>query len=221
MFTYLVPLVPRNGRERTASFVLAAGLLCLVARSVAFGQAAFPLTPIGQQGAPSLSHLYLHFLMAQNRQDRLAAKWDEQGRDGSIVRKRFQERLGFTDEQFALVRSTAQRLEAELQAVDAQAKSICDADHAANPRVPGTPQTWRPIPPELKALKQQREDLIQSGVSALRNALGIEPTYRLDTFLQGWVTPKSVADSPHPRPTPEQIRQRMIEARRKTKGGQP
>lgn len=221
MLIKLVQLLFRNARDRAVRSVLGAALLCLLAGSLAFGQAANPMPPGAQQVPASLPHLYWHFLMLQNRQDRLAAQRLLLGEDGAIFRDRFQQRLGFTDTQFAPVRSTAQRLENELKAIDAQAKAIVDADHVVNPIVPGAPHTWRAIPPELRALKQQHESVIQSEVANLKTALGPELSARLDTFLQTWVTPKSVALAPHPRPTPDEVRQQMIEAKQKMKEAQP
>jgi hypothetical protein len=141
----VAPLLGKQGkgerRVRGISGVQTiAPLMLLLAGTLAFGQAGGPLLRDGQQVPPTLPHLYWHFLMVQNRLDQLAAKWDQEGKDGSMVRSRFQQRLGFTDAQFALVRSTAQRLESELKTVDAQAMAIINT---AGSMCTATGVAWR------------------------------------------------------------------------------
>jgi hypothetical protein len=101
-----------------------------------------------------------------------------------------------------------------LKGLDAQAKVIFDADRAANPVPSGTPGT-RPVPPELRALQEQHESLIQSEVASLKNALGPELAARLDAFLQTRTGHKLEPQAKHP--TTDELRQHLIEAAQKAK----
>ena len=116
----------------------------------------------------SLPHLYWHFLTVQNHLDQEAAKRQQEGKNGAWLREYFQQQLRFSDGQIALVRSTAQRLQTELEALDAQAKAIIDREHAARAQQASVSGSWGLVPDELKALDQKHEDLIQTEVSNLK-----------------------------------------------------
>jgi hypothetical protein len=153
---------------------------------------------------PSLPHLYWHFLLYQNHLDRAAAAHEQQRKDGNWLRNHFQQRLNFSDAQFAIVRQTAQRLEPELKEITSKAKVIIEADRAwarSNPSAfadssasgavtvgtVGGPRRVIPQTPgraQLKELQQQHEDMIQKEVSSLKTALGPELAAKLDNFLQ-------------------------------------
>jgi len=162
-----------------------------------------------------LPHLYWHFLLYQNHLDQAAAQREANGKDGAWLRDHFQKKLGFTDAQFAVIRSTARRLDGELKAVDAQAMAIINADHAANPLSPGTLPMWRAVPPELKALSQQHEALILSEVAGLKGTLGTDLAARLDTFLQTEVARNVTVQKFHHPSTPEEARQSLLQALQK------
>jgi hypothetical protein len=150
----------------------------------------------------SLAHLYLHFLLYQNHLDRAAAAREQQGKDGKWLSNHFQQRLGFTADQFALVRATAQRLEPELKDIKAQAVVIVQADRAwvqvhpeaSRSRLPvgdaaavGAAIRSAPVRPgwaKLKQLQQQQETTIQQEVETLKAALGPAPAAKLDNLIQ-------------------------------------
>ncbi|HMD83987.1 MAG TPA: hypothetical protein VKO18_04710 [Terriglobia bacterium] len=193
---------------------LAGTLLCVLVGVPALAQTSSPVPSKGQKVQAPLSHLYWHFLLYQNHLDKVATQREQQGKNGAWLRNHFQNELGFTDAQFAVVRATAQRLETELKGVDAQAKAIIDADHAAHRQQSGSPHTWRPVPPELKALQQQHEAVIQSEVSHLKGALGPDLAAKLDALLQSELARNvTVQRFHHPGPDPSVVRQRMLEAR--------
>lgn len=155
-----------------------------------------------KQQRPSVPHLYWHFLMYQNHLDRAAAAHEKQGKNGNWLRNHFQQRLGFTDEQFAPVRTSAQRLAPELAAIKAKAVAIAKQDRvwikanmAGNrPRLVVGDPTARvealknaPLPPghaQLKQLQQQFEDTIQQEVDSLKTALGPQNAAKLDNLIQ-------------------------------------
>ena len=104
--------------------------------------------------------------------------------------------------------------------MDAQAKAIIDANPIATPPAPGTPPTWRPVPPELKALHEQHEALIQSEVSNLKSALGPDAAERLETFLQNRQATHATTPASFPSPTLGQIQQNLDQAAQKVKEAQ-
>jgi hypothetical protein len=184
MFTHLVLLLFSTPIKRARALGLAGGLLCFIAASLAFGQAPSTGMPGSQSKRVSLPHLYWHFLIYQNHLDQVAAQRVANGKDGSWLSNHFEQKLGFTDAQFAVVRATAQRLAPELQAVDAQAMAFIAAYRAAHPHQPGSPPLSGPAPPEIAALMQQHEAVIQKEIANLQSVLGPELSARLENFLQ-------------------------------------
>lgn len=208
-------LLPHSGKERARALRWTGPLILLLVGSFAFGQSASPVPANAQKGNASLPHLYWHFLLYQNHLDSVAAQREQQGKDGSWLRTYFQRKLDFTDAQFAIVRSTAQRLGSELQAVDAQAKAIVAADHAANPLQPGSPKVWRPVPPQLTELVQQHEALIQSEVSFLKSTLSPDLAARLDAFLHSEVARNVSVQHLHQASNSDEARQRLFQSMQK------
>lgn len=168
---------------RSMLFRMVTALLALVLLSAtwSFGQAK--LSSSSTSMPVPLPHLYWHFLVLQNHLDRVAAARARQGEDASGLRNFYQDRLGFSDAQYAPVRLMAQRLEPELRAIDAQVRAVIDADHARHSRVLTSPQQLPPVPPELAPLQQKHEATIQREVNNLKAALGPQETARLETFL--------------------------------------
>jgi hypothetical protein len=157
----------------------------------------------------TLPDLYWHFLIVQNRLDAEAAALAAKGEDGSWLRDSNQKGLGFTDDEFAIVRAAAQRLEPELRALDMQAKAVRAAwrerYRAQFPFPRGAPPP--PAPPELHELQRQRKELIESEAAKLREELGPELAARMDDYLTRSVRNEK-APQIHAAPNPEGRRQR-------------
>lgn len=219
MLTNLVPLFFPIVIRRICARGLGNVVLCLMVVSFAFGQAASPVPAGGTRARVSLPHLYWHFLMYQNHLDQVAAQRMASGKNGSWLSNHFEQKLGFTDAQFAVVRSTAQRLQVNLKAVDAQAKAIIAAGHQGAPPYPGTSHPWGPFPPELKALAQQHEAVIQTEVANLKAALGPGAAAQLETFLQNDFARNVTVQNVPPGPSLDQARQHLIQAVQNNKEG--
>jgi hypothetical protein len=116
------------------------------------------------------SGMYYRFLMSVNSNDCAAAKVESEGKDSTWQRSRYQKTLGFSDEQFALVRATAQRLKAK---TDEILGNMMKADMALA----------GPVPPELTALTHQRKAMIESEISNLQNALGPDLSAKVDEYI--------------------------------------
>lgn len=159
-------------------------------------QAASHVKPI------PLPLLYSLFLGYQNHLDRVASAREKQGKDGTWLSDHFQRKLGFTDEQFALVRSTGLRLDSELQKEDAKAAAIIKTTRAAFPHATmSQPQTLPPVPPELIELQKERDQIIEKEVANLKKQLGPAASAELDSFLRQefsrTVTMRTVRLPPH------------------------
>ncbi len=166
--------------------ILITGVLCTVVSSLALGQTLNDLStsPAVPPGRVPLPLLYRHFLAYQNHLDRAGTALDKQGKNGAGLHNHFQQKLGFSDDQFGAVRQTALRLEAELQQQDVKAKAVIEATRAKFPRTVESPADLPPVPPELVQLQQERDSLIGKEVSGLKAALGSSAAAELDTFLQ-------------------------------------
>jgi hypothetical protein len=115
--------------------------------------------------------------------DRLVVDLAKQGKDASDLRTNFQHMLGFSDSEFAAVRSTGLRLEGELKELDDKAAEISTLLRAQVLRTKGK-ITELPRSHELAELHKQRDVAIEQEVSALKATLGPEKAERMDTFLQ-------------------------------------
>lgn len=147
------------------------------------GQSTVPITP-GTPTPVSLPHLYWHLLMYQNHLDSAAAANEKQGKDGSWLRGHIQQKLEFTDAEFAPVRESAQRLEKTIAAIDAKAQAIVKADRAQYGKglLPAgvQPPGWS----QLQDLNQERETAITDEISKLNDALGPVNAAKLQEYIQ-------------------------------------
>jgi len=136
------------------------------------------------QPQPIPSHvLYEQFVRYQNHLDRVAANAVLQGKDGSDFRNHFQQKVGFTDAQFALVRTAAQQLETDLNAQDAKARVVINAFRQAHQGAT-PPATVPPPPAELAQLQAQRDQMVNDEIAILKTALGSTAAAKLDDVIQ-------------------------------------
>jgi hypothetical protein len=123
-------------------------------------------------------------LAYQNHLDRVGASLDKQGKNGSDFKDHFQRKLGFSDTEFGLVRTTAARLETRLGEQDAKAKAIIDAIHSQVPRQLRTPADLPPFPPVLAQMQKERDAIISEEVDKLRASLGAARAAKLDVLIE-------------------------------------
>jgi hypothetical protein len=127
----------------------------------------------------SLPHLYWHFLAYQNHLDTKAAATTAAGKDGSALRNLLQKKLGFSNADFALIRTSSVRLTAEVQSLDAQAVAI----RAVGPSPSSLDQ--------LHALTVQRETEINAEISYLKQNLPPDKIIALEAFLKEFFSPSN------------------------------
>jgi hypothetical protein len=96
-----------------------------------------------------------------------------QGQDRSNLRQLVRKRAGLDVEHGQLLEQIALQCERDVAATDSKARVIIDKFHAEHPYRLQNKATPPPsAPSELKALSQQRIDLILSGRERLRSVLG-------------------------------------------------
>jgi hypothetical protein len=192
--------MPRQlGSGSRLSGILVFILLLGVVSGSAFGEvnvshSSAQFTP---KRAPE-SHLYWHFLLYQNHLDRVAAIRDKQGKSGEPLRNHFQQRLHFTDAQFAIVRSEGLRLETELNTVNAKVKPIVAQDREwikLHGRSAGPP----PGHPQVQQLQKEHEAVIGNSVERLNRALGAETATKFQSFIDIEWAPQVTVHTFHPR----------------------
>ena len=126
--------------------------------------------PSGVHARPiPIEHIYWYFLLHQNHLDTLAANLDAHGKDGSEFRNGTQKQLGFSDDAFAAVRTAANRLAAEANALHAQAvaqqKSAAPSGHLA--------------------LGLQRDAAISGAITYLKQSLTHDQVIALESYMIG------------------------------------
>ncbi len=169
-----------------------AGLFCILTCAFALGQVAGPVPapPVNLRPVPT-SRLYYDFLMFVTRIDHKADQREEQNIDSEVMRNHQQTMLGFTDQEFAPIRATAHRLEAELKEIDDQDKAAIHGDREAHPL---QPETYAAV----KDLKEEHGAAFEKEVSQLKHDLGASAANRLDIYLQTHINPKSTTHLPQP-----------------------
>ncbi len=194
--------VPRSRRQGSNWRLLRIALPVLVAVALLCGQSNGQTTSAPViQGTPtraSLPHLYWHLLMYQNHLDRKAAENEKQGKEAAWLRNHLQQRLGFTDAEFAPIRESATRLETTIAGIDAKAQTIVKAGRAQYGKglLPSgvQPPGWD----ELKELNQERETAITDEIAKLNDALGEDNAAKLQTYIEKEFSSDVSASPIHP-----------------------
>lgn len=180
------------GNARKTSTIFLGVVVALLSGNLSKAQAPQPV----QQTTPrqvSLPHLYYFFFMWQNHLDHAAAAHEKNGKDGAWLSTYLQRKLGFTPEQFAPVRGSAQRLAVKTAALDAKAKVIIQSDRALYAKGQLALGDKPPGLPQLKELTQEREKAIADEITSLNAALGPENAAKLKEFLQSHVSTQAKA----------------------------
>lgn len=153
-------------------------LLCASAHP-AIGQQTQSQPNASSQLQPvSLPHLYWHFLIHQSELDAFAAKLTAQGQDGQALRNDLQNRLGFSDADYAPIRTASQQLTSQLQPIEAQLKALQGS-------------AWNPS--QVQALIAQRENYIDNEVYNLSVELPTKKKVALESFMTSFFAPKNVS----------------------------
>lgn len=130
-----------------------------------------------QARAISLPHLYWHFLVWQNVLDNRAAELSAQGKSGDMLRNDLQRRLGFSDADYAPVRTSSQRLASEMSAIDEQLKTFDRSSGDAG---------------QLRTILSQRDTYISNEMYVLSHELSSQNKQALEKFMAQFFAPKTI-----------------------------
>ena len=145
-----------------------------------------------------IEHLYWHFLVHQNHLEARAASEEAQGKDGKWLRNHHQASLGFSDADYAAIRTSSARLTAEVDALDKQAAAII----AVGPSASSSAQ--------LKALAAQREADISAEITYLKQTLSPAKIQSLESYMRQFFSPKKIVIQTSPstgQPAPATVQQ--------------
>jgi hypothetical protein len=175
----------RKSQSISISTLLAVTLLSCTLLTAAAGQTAQSTQSSRKQITPlSLPHLYWHFLVLQHYLDTKAAAQEAQGKDGSGLRKRLQTTLGWSDADYAPMRTSSVRLTQEVTSLDQQALTIRAVSTSAASQ------------DQLKALTAQRETDINAEISFLGQKLSPDKKKTFETFLTRFFSPANASPGP-------------------------
>jgi len=180
-------MIPFSVFLRKLSYLPMLAVLTLATgATVAHAQNAVPQPSnvVSPQPKPvPLAHLYLNFLLHQNQLDALAASRETRGLDGKPLRNHMQASLGFSDEDYAPIRTSSKRLGAEVTALDAQAKAFRSDRLSSHFE-------------DLKALASQREAYLNAEINYLTMALSPQNKAALEAFMTQFFAPKVLTVKP-------------------------
>lgn len=153
--------------------------LCALPLQLAAQAAQNPTGTSSQLKPLSVPHLYWHFLIHQSELDAYAAKLTAEGYNGKALRDDMQIRLGFSDADYAPIRTSSQQLASELQPIEAQLQSLMKSPF------------WSPS--QVQPLIAQREADINNVVYNLSNKLSAKNKAALESFMRSFFAPKAVS----------------------------
>lgn len=185
-------IVPATPSRRELVLALSVLMLTMFVGLPVHSQSQSSATSAGNPTPVPSQILWFHFLSSVNHNDAVAAKLQAQGRDGGWLRNAHQRRLGFTDQQFAPIRSSAQQMRADL---DEMGKKIQTAKQAAHLQV------GEKFPPEVSDLMKQRQALVANRISSLQATLGPETSGILTAYLRSYIAPKVTTEVAGPDPS--------------------
>jgi hypothetical protein len=139
-------------------------------------------------------HLFRHVAAFKKQ----AEENEKQGKDGSSFRAFFKHKMQLSDEQARVLNDIADDCDREVKQQDEQAKIFIDAYKAQYPggRVPHG-ETPKPPPIELKAMTEERNQIILRARDRLHATLGDDEFKHFDGFVKHQVAPNVNQTSPN------------------------
>ena len=189
--------------KRKLSLIALSLFVCLTAASAAIyskGSLIFRQQPKQQAQAqsPLPRHvrywfLALHIQALRKQADILEAKRE----NGDPYRHHYKLAANLSDEQEAILNAVVDDTLRDVGQLDAEAKAITDEYHA---KVPGgilkQGQTPPPLPPQLKTMQAQKEQMLEAAYVRLQESLGEKEFARFDTYLRENLEPHIRALTP-------------------------
>ena len=133
-------------------------------------------------GVPALYRAFFRHLAFLDQQ---ADALDAQGKDGSALRNFYQNAIGLTVEEAAVLKQAGGACVTAVQQTDQAAQQLIQAARAKFPdrKVPSAAALPKP-PAELGLLNKQRDDVSNLWIANLRASLGPASFQKLDTYVQ-------------------------------------
>jgi hypothetical protein len=148
-----------------------------------------PQPPTAAQARPvPIAFLYWAFLNHQNQLDAAAAAAEAQGKDGNWLRGHLQASLGFSDADYAVIRTSSSRLAPKIKALDAQAATI---------RATGISPSNQS---QLNAFAAQRKAYIDAEIAFLKQSLPPSKIAAFETFLRQFFPQSHAGGQTNPSP---------------------
>jgi outer membrane murein-binding lipoprotein Lpp len=152
---------------------------------LAVGQSPQAVTNQPSQLKPlALPQLYWAFLSYQNHLDTLATELEAKGKDASWVRNDLQTRLGFSDADYAPIRTSSQRLTTKIAVLSRQVKKIRSTGNSAT----GSDQANA-----LTALTKQRQTDVDNEIYILSQSFSPQNKEAFEAFITKFFAPKKIA----------------------------
>lgn len=157
-------------------------LLCLLFSLAASAQQTPRQTLRTSQLKPlPLPDLYRAFLLYQNFLDTRSAALISQEKNEIWLRNDLQNRLRFSDAEYAPIRTSSERLATEWKALDQQESAIRKSWSASSSR-------------ELRAIAAQRKSDVENEIYALGHELSSQNKTALENFMTDFFAPKAIPD---------------------------
>jgi hypothetical protein len=172
--------------------VLASGAL-VVSRHGRMAQSSAPSKTAEVPDHIAYRHLFRHVAAFKKQ----AEENEKQGKDGSSFRSFFKHKAELSDDQVRVLNDVADECDREVKQQDEQAKLIIDAYKSQYPggRVPHG-ETPKPPPVELKAMTEERNQIILRARDRLHVMLGDDEFKRFHDFVKHHVAPNVMQTPP-------------------------
>lgn len=153
--------------------------------------------------------LYKHFFAHLRQLDSEADQLDKSGKSGNRYRNYYQQHLGFSNTQFSHVRDMAYSTQ-QFDAIDQKAKQIIVEFRRQMARGSASGErSLPPVPQELHDLKIQRDQLLSSQITELKQQLGPHAADTLDKLIRSSFTAHASV-APVIAPGQQQLKQRNL-----------
>jgi hypothetical protein len=188
-------MIPTPSKSLPTAFLCLLIAACLSSHAAIGQQKPSEITAPNQSRPIPITHLYWHFLIWQSVLDSDAAQLNAEGKNGDRLRNDLQLKLGFSDADYAPIRTSSQRLASELKPLNDQIKAIGSTSFTNAAR--------------MRDLEAQRGADINSEVQMLRQQLSPQNTETFEAFLVKFFAPRplpSKAAATSVQPTGEEVR---------------
>lgn len=167
--------------------------------------------------------LYWHVFDHKMMLDKKAEEVEKQGRSGSAFRTHYKTAANLSDREAQIFDRVAEETYEKVKTQDANAKKLIDEIRSKGADGFIKPGELKPeLIEKLKAMQNERDEMIMNGVNKLRAGFGPELSPRFDQFVKGSMgrsvkDVKQVSLPPHIDPRTDPRVQQMLNDQRRSK----